>query len=452
MLRRSRLPVAAFLLAFAACSSTTEADTTTTIVGSETTPSTTTGTTSTDTSDANPPVTDERVIEWQRIDDPAFDGGFLNAVVEIDSGLVAVGNDEVPEDAAVWVSPDGTSWERIASDAFRGEEDDNGLEGTQFMSHAVTGPAGIIAVGGYERRAERDLDPGVWISTDGRAWERVIDADFEQTGDGHLNAVIEWNGTYVAAGQDPGPAGSEERRPAIWTSSDGREWDRVSSAALRVDGVITAITSRGSRLIAVGTTGHVGRPSVWFSDDGLAWDVITPGGDGLIGDIDIGDTEDLEDMFMTSVAITRNGFVAAGGVGEPSRTAFWSSADGLFWALTGITADVERSTMPVFAEAMLTTGDGIVAVGTGRLDTTRFPPISYAQVWISLDDGSTWAQQPRTSSSMAVSGPESPWHIGAMHDLISVDGGVLAVGYVPYQDVTLPGPFYHQAVWLGTWE
>ena len=29
--------------------------------------------------------------------------------------------------------------------------------------------------------------------------------------------------------------------------------------------------------------------------------------------------------------------------------------------------------------------------------------------------------------------------------------GLVAVGFVPYQEVTLPGPFYHEAVWLGTW-
>jgi hypothetical protein len=434
-----------FLLAVAACTSSPAATTTTTTAPE------TTGTDSTLVSSTTEAPAVEAALEWQRIDDPSFDGGFLNAVVEIESGFVAVGSDEVPEDAAVWVSPDGTSWERTTSDTFRGEEDDNGLDGNQFMTDAVVGSAGIVAVGGYERRAERDLDPGVWISADGREWERVADEDFEQTGDGHLNAVIDWNGTYVAVGQDPGPIGSEERRPSIWTSIDGRDWERATGLALRIDAVIADVASRGSRLVAVGTSGHVGRPAVWFSDDGIAWDVITAGSDSVVGTIEIGDTEDLQDMFMTSVTITRNGFVAAGGVGDPSRTAFWASSDGMLWTLTGIAADVERSIMPVFAEAVVTTGDGILAVGTGRLDTTRFPPISFAEVWVSFDDGTTWVQQPRTSGSLAVSGPESPWHIGAMHDLVTFDGGVLVVGYVPYQDVTLPGPFYRQAAWIGTW-
>jgi len=48
-------------------------------------------------------------------------------------------------------------------------------------------------------------------------------------------------------------------------------------------------------------------------------------------------------------------------------------------------------------------------------------------------------------------GPNAPWHMGAMSDVIAFGSGVIVVGYVPFQNVTLPGPFYRQAVWIGTW-
>lgn len=436
-----------------ACTGTSAETTTTTTPGTGTTTGTTSPVDGQSSTTTAPPVTD-LVLEWSRIDDPAFDGGRLNAAVAAGPGVVAVGTDELPEDAAVWVSSDGRAWERIASESFAGVDDSSGLEGTQFMSDVIAGSNGIVAVGGYERRDARDLDPGVWLSQDGLEWERVDDDDFVVTGDGHLNAVIDWNGTLVAVGENPGPVGSGETRPAVWTSHDGHEWSAVDSFALRVDGVISSVTRRGSRLYAVGSIGHVARPTVWFSDDGEAWDIVTSEdlGDSVVGSIEVGDAGELEDMFMTSVAVTPNGFVAAGGIGFPSRAAFWESSDGLFWTLTAVLPDVERATMPIGVDSLITTTDALVAVGSGQLDATRFPPISFAEVWLSFDGGLGWAQFPRTSNSFAVAGPTSPWHIGGMNDVIRFDGGLLAVGYVPYQEVVLPGPFYHQAAWLGVWE
>lgn len=443
--RLARVTVLIALIA-GACSSTT---TRTTVANTTTTSTAGASTSSTDPIEVpSPPIT------LIRIDDPSFDGGFLNAVTTSGSGLIAVGSDELPENAAVWVSTDGHSWERIESDTFSGTRDDDGLEGSQAMTSIVEGPAGIVAVGWFERRAERDFDPAVWLSPDGREWERIDDPAFVVTGPGYMYSVTTWNGRYVAAGETPGPVGSNETRPAIWLSDDGRTWEAIDAAALRIDGTIADITSRGTRLFAVGTTGHVARPTVWFSDDGQSWDVISAedAGDSMVGSIDIGGIEQDEDIFMNAIVVTPDGFIASGGTGEPSRAIFWESPDGLFWTLTAILSDIERPTAPVFAESMTATSNGIVAVGSGRLDTTRFPPLSYAEVWVSTDSGLTWAQVPRESNSTVLEGPSAPWHMGWMTDLIRVEGGVLAVGFVPYRDVTLPGPFYHQAVWIGTWE
>jgi hypothetical protein len=437
--------VAALLLVASAC--TAAGDTS----GGSTTATTVTTLEPTTPAATTPP---ERTIELLRIDDPSFDGGRLNAVVEAGPGLVAVGSDELPEDAAVWVSTDGRVWDRIESESFSGVADENGLEGAQLMRDVAVGPAGILAVGSYERKAARDVDAAVWLSRNGLEWERVAASALSGTGSESISSLDVWNDRYVAGGEGPGPVGSGERRPAIWISEDGREWERIDSSVFRMDGAISAVTHRGSRIVAVGTSGHVARPTVWISDDGRAWEVVfsEDTGGSEFERIAIGDVARFEDVFMSALAATPDGFVGAGSVGEPSRVVFWKSSNALIWEPAGFASDFERASAPVSVSSMVATESGVVAVGTGRLDSTRFPPLSYAELWVSSDGGLTWLQIPRTGSSTVTEGPNAPWHMGAMTDVITFDGGIVATGFVPLQNVTLPGPFFRQAVWLGFWE
>jgi len=394
------------------------------------------------------------IIEFLRVDDPSFDGGSLSAVVEAGPGLVAVGSAELPEDAAVWVSTEGRVWDRINSTSFSGVPDENGLEGAQFMTDIAAGPAGIVAVGSYERKAARDVDAGLWLSENGLEWERIVHDALGGVGSEFISSLDVWDGLYIAGGEGPGPVGSAEHRPAIWISENGRDWERIDSPAFRMDATISAITHNGSRIIAVGTGGHVARPTVWFSDDARTWEVVfsADSGGNEFGSIALGDIERFEDVFMESIVTTPDGFAAAGRTGEPSRAVFWKSSDGRIWEPTAVVSDYERANVPVSVASMLATASGLVAVGTGRLDSSRFPPLSYAEVWVSSDGGSTWPQIPRTSTSTATEGADAPWHMGAMTDVITFDGGVVITGSVPFQNVALPGPFYRQSIWLGFWE
>jgi len=335
-------------------------------------------------STTEPSATMEPIMDFVRIDDPTFDGGFLNAVVAAGPGLVAVGSDELPEDAAAWVSADGTTWERIASETFSGVPDENGLEGSQFMADVTAGPGGILAVGSYEHKQEDDIDAAVWLSPDGLVWERIDAAALGGAGSQFMYSVTTWNGAYVAVGETAGPVGSDERRPVVWISNDGRDWEAIEGTVFRFDATISAVIGRGSRLLAVGTSGHVGRPTVWFSDDGRAWDVVLSedAADSVVGSIGIGDVERDSDVFMNAIVATPNGLAAAGGTGVPSRAIYWESPDGLFWSLRTIVSDYERGNVPVAAESIAATSEGLVAVGTGTLDTTRYPPLSFAEVWV----------------------------------------------------------------------
>jgi hypothetical protein len=404
-------------------------------------PSSTTSTTGSD------PVLEEPPLSIVRIDDPSFVGGVLNGVVAAGPGFVAVGFDELPEDAAVWVSADGLSWERVTSEDFSGVEDDFGVEGAQEMNDVAVGQIGIVAVGSYERRPERDVDAGVWISSDGLSWERIEDEDLGGTGFEIMHSVAMWNGMIVAVGETAGPVGSGELRPAVWTSTDGRSWDRAEGIVFRFDAIMHAVVDAGDQVVVVGSSGHVARPTVWLSEDGATWNAI-----GLVGlsaeGVDTGPAGRLDDLPMLAVIPLADGYAAAGRVGENAQAVFWTSLDALEWDATAVLADYDRPGEPVVVEAMTATEWGLVAVGTATLDATRFPPLSLAEVWVSSDDGLTWTQIPRSTTSLATSGPGAPWHVGSMRDVIEIDGGVLMVGHVPIEGASLPGPFFRQAVWL----
>ena len=443
MIRGSRTVGAITLLCLGVACTADEPES---VVTTDTSPATTAvsvGTTS--TTEPGPPS-----IRFTRVDDPSFEGGVLNGVVAGGPGYVAVGSDEVPQDAAVWVSADGVAWTRVESGSFSGVKDDLGLEGAQAMNDVAIGLAGIVAVGSYERRESRDVDAGVWFSPDGLVWERVDDPSLGGGGTQVMHSVATWNGMFVAVGETAGPVGSGEGRPALWTSADGRTWEQADGIVFRLDSGMRSVIDAGSQVIAVGRSGHVARPTAWISSDGLAWNAIGFG-EASTGTIGVSDAGRLDDVFMNAVAASPSGFVAGGAFDEPSEAVFWRSDDGIRWEVTAVVADYERPGLPVSVEAMAATDRGIVAAGTARFDSTRFPPLSLAEVWVSEDVGVTWNQVVRTTSSLAVDGPGAPWHVGGVHDLIATDDVVLMVGFVPNQGVTLPGPFFRPAVWIGEW-
>ncbi len=81
-------------------------------------------------------------------------------------GFVAVGHDEVDGegDAAVWLSRDGKSWQRVPS---RG---DLGGHGDQMMLGVTSTPAGLVAVGRVTH-TDGEIDGAVWTSVDGTSWK-----------------------------------------------------------------------------------------------------------------------------------------------------------------------------------------------------------------------------------------------------------------------------------------
>jgi hypothetical protein len=199
----------------------------------------------------------EDAVHWSRaFDGPQADlptinqgyvGRFQGAAAAPDGSIVVVGGwcegDVSTCTAAVW-RHDAGGWQRVAHDpeAFK--------PGT-FMMDVTSGPDGLVAVG----MADLGAAAAVWTSPDGTSWTLESDhgPTFERTG---MTSVIRAGGRYLAVG--PGPFTSwcggcmegDRREPiAVWTSTDGRRWDRFD---LDHEGWMLGVANHGGRTVAVG--------------------------------------------------------------------------------------------------------------------------------------------------------------------------------------------------------
>jgi hypothetical protein len=272
--------------------------------------------------------------------------------------------------AAVWVSPDGRTWERAA---------DGGIfQGARFSDVAATEQGFVIVGAVYDRLAPQGRPPrgAIWTSADGRAWQRVPDGPIfdiggyldtgEDPGSGGPRRVISADGAFVAAGAVCNDKGLD-CRPAFWSSADGSTWERAVVEEPNTNARDIAVTAGG--YVAVGSASNpggcgVGLPCsaiVFTSTDGRTWerhDVNVP--DGLI----------VPDALRDAVAVGGRIIAIADEV-EPDGQEridgpFWSSTDGLTWTLIeGIPQDFGPSPYQPLAASP----DRVVIVGdlNGRI-------------------------------------------------------------------------------------
>jgi hypothetical protein len=153
---------------------------------------------------------------------------------------------------------------------------------------------------------------------------------------------------------------------AVWTSSDGTSWRRVSlDDALSRGTSLWKVASSGAGLVAIGRDTSRDLPVVWNSPDGIAWSPVT--------DEDFQDA----DIHLADVAATSHGFTVVGDEGEDVTTAaVWTSADGLSW--TRVPLD-EDSSNRASMRALTSSGDQVLAVGILRDDPAHFA------LWSSTD-------------------------------------------------------------------
>lgn len=222
---------------------------------------------------------------------------------------------------ASWISTDGTGWQAGGA-----------IPTARMVRNVAYGAGRFVAVGdwsGAPRASVATLaayaggePPGIWWSTDGRAWtgQRLspgLGIGLVAFGDAGFLAV----GTDAKCSESCDPANNLQT--PVFTSADGLRW----SSHMFADGRITALAA-SSRLgyVAVGAVVNEACPegssaAAWFTADGMTWsrtmhqaDCTWPG----------------------QVIATDSGYLAIGQTAAsdttPSQLVVWRSADGRSWS------------------------------------------------------------------------------------------------------------------------
>jgi hypothetical protein len=308
----------------------------------------------------------ENGIDWEQITSDSFGGPGqqrMNSIALGGPGLVAAGfEDLVPgvdmeADAAVWVSSDARTWERVRDPGLRSA-------GTHEEIHNIVaaGP-GLVASGwGYD--ADEDWDTQVWISPDGFQWERITQGfdtpGFQSVFDGGSAHSATNASTIVIVGRHNPKRGPW--LPAIWVSANGRTWESAS-LDIETQGELVGVTANadGQGFVAVGFT-YSNEAEVdalvLTSDDGRSWQRVTspslerPGTQRMLGVIQYG-----------------RGYVAVGGGADNSQDfvpMIWHSPNGLDW---------EQINSPQIDQAPVEWASHAVSTSTGLIIHTLGPDL-----------------------------------------------------------------------------
>ena len=310
----------------------------------------------------------------------------------------------------IWTSVDGLQWTDVAVP---------GLAESTLYRVAATSDR-LVAFG------ERDANPAAeeeelvrqfLVSTDGLTWIRSdVGGDYStQLSDLVGGSMFVAVGSLVEPDYDP--------RGAIWTSTDGRDWQEVfrsadeswiQSVTLTQDGWVavggairppkvipTATCSPGSDC---GEPINVLVPLVWTSTDGLSWtqSELPPGLSAIGGSAGT--------VLATHLGLIATGYAVYPG-DEPSNQiqgfAAWRSLDGLTWQPATVTTDFLEN---IGGGLLLYESDErVFAIGSSCICGSRAPGR-----WWTTTNGLDWVQH---TESPPIAGP-----------VIQVEGGLLATG------------------------
>jgi hypothetical protein len=198
----------------------------------------------------------------------------------IDGSLIAVGYslDPAPagawETAAAWVSSDGVTW--VPADVIDPTGD---VTPYTHMQRVIATPTGGIAIGWTiaSQSGNAASDIAIWTTTDGVTWTRVSTSDLNDDRYKFPGPIVEGPAGIVGIVRidvqvsDDGLSREVTHALLIWTSGDGLTWEETSAG---ISGRINDLAVVAGRYIAVGTGPGVvevpGEPD-WVFWDGAVW-------------------------------------------------------------------------------------------------------------------------------------------------------------------------------------
>lgn len=209
---------------------------------------------------------------WSKVAIPGPSSeGEIYDIAKGESRYVAVG--KVGQGAAVWVSSDGLSWSRLPLDT------DVFDPSNSMLTTVVAGGPGFVAIG------RRDFEVGAWTSSDGMVWE-LVPNPLHDNWNSYVSDILATDFGLLAVGN------VQENltfNAAIWVSEDAQAWfwypriviDDPSTSVRDVTPTNDFIAENGGpRFVAVGADSG---PAIWTSVDGNNWDRLQLGASDDLG-------------------------------------------------------------------------------------------------------------------------------------------------------------------------
>lgn len=253
-----------------------------------------------------------------------LDGAIVHGVAPFKGGVVAVGS--LDGEPAAWTSDDGGAWEPAQVQS--GGE----VQSLRAVAFAEAG----VAFGGDDAA----VSP-LWTSADGSAWQH---AGADNGIKGRVNAVDVDGDRWVAAGDIVDDESGEVYKGAVWTSHDGRSWEKAADVALG-EGTVSDVAVAGDTTVVGGFDVTGGK--IWTAHGSA--------------DFAPADSQEFAAATIQGVAATGDGFVAVGrGLGDQQMVA-WTSADGVTWTREEIAPETFAPDEEI--NELATVGERIFAVG-----------------------------------------------------------------------------------------
>ncbi len=259
-------------------------------------------------------------IDWERRDLTFPDGcGPLDGVaVQGDRLVVSCHNVGGEPSIGVASTADLANWQiEAVSD-----------RGVWFGAQMGAGPDGVVlgSLEGITGDSTRGATMRIWSSGSSGTVRELVGATPQTLLDANIVRFDFAGGTIIASGMvnewptEVGPDVHAVQRPALWISTDGRPFERIllDPGAQSVDGsgIVTGVAETTVGYVAVGNAGGAG--IAWTSDDLRTWSNTPP----------VTEVDQRPARSLWGAIALRDGSVLAAGDGRPNEILAWLSIDG----------------------------------------------------------------------------------------------------------------------------